>query len=97
MGKIIPPTFNRIEAILAVGYRVNSTQATEFRKWATTTLNEFIIKGLRQTQRANQETFCNSSKQATLGNHRENRGGDHLYQSRCHQALHGLKNLESSP
>jgi hypothetical protein len=37
--------FYRLEAILAVGYRVNSTQATEFRKWATQTLNEFIIKG----------------------------------------------------
>lgn len=37
--------FYRFEAILAVGYRVNSVQATEFRKWATTTLNEFIIKG----------------------------------------------------
>lgn len=37
--------FYRLEAILAVGYRVNSVQATEFRKWATQTLNEFIIKG----------------------------------------------------
>lgn len=37
--------FYRLEAILAVGYRVNSTQATDFRKWATQTLNEFIIKG----------------------------------------------------
>jgi len=38
-------TFYRLEAILAVGYRVNSSQATDFRKWATQTLNEFIIKG----------------------------------------------------
>ena len=37
--------FYRLEAILAVGYRVNSSQATDFRKWATQTLNEFIIKG----------------------------------------------------
>jgi hypothetical protein len=37
--------FYRLEVILAVGYRVNSTQATDFRKWATQTLNEFIIKG----------------------------------------------------
>ena len=37
--------FYRLEAILAVGYRVNSTQATDFRRWATETLNEFIIKG----------------------------------------------------
>jgi hypothetical protein len=44
-GKSYETKFYRLEAILAVGYRVNSSQATEFRKWATTTLNEFIIKG----------------------------------------------------
>lgn len=44
-GKNYDTKFYRIEAILAVGYRVNSTQATDFRKWVTTTLNEFIIKG----------------------------------------------------
>jgi hypothetical protein len=44
-GKNYHTNFYRLEAILAVGYRVNSAQATDFRKWATTTLNEFIIKG----------------------------------------------------
>ena len=44
-GKNYSTQFYRLEAILAVGYRVNSSQATEFRKWATQTLNEFIIKG----------------------------------------------------
>jgi len=44
-GKSYNTNFYRLEAILAVGYRVNSTQATDFRKWATQTLNEFIIKG----------------------------------------------------
>ena len=44
-GKSYETKFYRLEAILAVGYRVNSIQATDFRKWATTTLNEFIIKG----------------------------------------------------
>ena len=44
-GKNYTTQFYRLEAILAVGYRVNSSQATEFRKWATQTLNEFIIKG----------------------------------------------------
>ena len=34
-----------LEAILAVSYRVNSSQATQFRIWATNTLKEFIIKG----------------------------------------------------
>jgi hypothetical protein len=44
-GKNYNTHFYRLEAILAVGYRVNSSQATEFRKWATQTLNEFILKG----------------------------------------------------
>lgn len=38
-------TVYNLEAIIAVGYRVNSEQATQFRIWATNTLKEFITKG----------------------------------------------------
>jgi hypothetical protein len=37
--------FYSLDAIIAVGYRVNSFQATRFRIWATNTLKEYIIKG----------------------------------------------------
>lgn len=37
--------FYNLDAIIAVGYRVNSRQATSFRVWATKVLREFIIKG----------------------------------------------------
>lgn len=37
--------FYNLDAIISVGYRVNSVQATQFRIWATQTLREFIIKG----------------------------------------------------
>ena len=37
--------FYNLDAIIAVGYRVNSFQATQFRIWATKTLREFITKG----------------------------------------------------
>jgi hypothetical protein len=37
--------FYQLDAILAVGYRVNSRQATQFRIWATERLKEYIIKG----------------------------------------------------
>ncbi|NOS72626.1 MAG: virulence RhuM family protein [Verrucomicrobia bacterium] len=37
--------FYNLDAIIAVGYRVNSYQATQFRIWATKTLRKFIIKG----------------------------------------------------
>lgn len=39
------PLFYNLDAIIAVGYRVNSYQATQFRIWATQVLKEFMIKG----------------------------------------------------
>lgn len=40
-----PTQFYSLDAIIAVGYRVNSKRATQFRRWATDTLKEYIIKG----------------------------------------------------
>ena len=37
--------YYNLDAIISVGYRINSHQATQFRIWATKTLKEFIIKG----------------------------------------------------
>jgi hypothetical protein len=44
-GKAYKTKYYNLDAIIAVGYRVNSYQATQFRIWATRTLKEFIIKG----------------------------------------------------
>lgn len=44
-GKNYKTNFYNLDAIISVGYRVNSTKATQFRIWATNTLKEFIIKG----------------------------------------------------
>jgi hypothetical protein len=44
-GKKYNTQFYNLDAIIAVGYRVNSLEATRFRIWATKTLREFIIKG----------------------------------------------------
>jgi len=44
-GKSYETKFYNLDAIISVGYRVNSKQATQFRIWATKTLKEFIIKG----------------------------------------------------
>ena len=44
-GKQYKTKFYNLDAIIAVGYRVNSYQATQFRIWATKTLKEFMIKG----------------------------------------------------
>lgn len=37
--------YYNLDAIISVGYRINSYQATQFRKWATHTLREYLIKG----------------------------------------------------
>ena len=37
--------FYNLDAIIAVGYRVNSIRATQFRQWATSVLREFAIRG----------------------------------------------------
>ncbi len=44
-GKNYKTKFYNLDAIIAVGYRVNSKKATQFRIWATKTLKEYIIKG----------------------------------------------------
>nr|DAE21213.1 MAG TPA: virulence protein RhuM family [Caudovirales sp. ctkvU4] len=38
-------TFYNLDAILAVGFRVRSPRGTQFRKWANSTLKEFLLKG----------------------------------------------------
>jgi len=44
-GKTYKTMFYNLDAIISVGYRVNSAQATHFRVWATERLKEYIIKG----------------------------------------------------
>ncbi len=44
-NKIYKVKHYSLDAIISVGYRVNSTKATQFRIWATKALKEFIIKG----------------------------------------------------
>ena len=44
-GKQYLTNFYNLDAIISVGYRVNSIRATQFRQWATRVLREFAIKG----------------------------------------------------
>ena len=44
-GKLYKVKHYNLDAIISVGYRVNSSKATQFRIWATNTLKEYIIKG----------------------------------------------------
>ena len=44
-GKTYNTIFYNLDAIISVGYRVNSTRATQFRQWATSVLRDFAIRG----------------------------------------------------
>lgn len=63
-GKNYKTKFYNLKAITAVGYRVNSVRATQFRQWATNVLNEYIVKGfsidderLKQNQHFGKDYF----------------------------------------
>lgn len=58
------PLLYNLDAIISIGYRVNSKEATEFRKWSTQILKEYMIKGfvldkelLKQGKRFNKDYF----------------------------------------
>lgn len=50
-GKVYRTKFYNLDAILSVGYRVNSKNATMFRKWANKVLKEYLLKGYSVNQR----------------------------------------------
>ena len=57
-GKKYNTTIYSLDAIIAVGYRINSKKATEFRIWATRILKEYMIKGFA----LNDERFLKAKK-----------------------------------
>lgn len=50
-GKIYKTQFYNLDAILSVGYRVNSINATMFRRWANQVLKEYLLRGYSVNQR----------------------------------------------
>lgn len=51
-GKIYDTKFYNLDAIISVGYRVNSKNATQFRIWANRVLKEYLVKGFVVNQQA---------------------------------------------
>lgn len=60
-GKNYNTTIYSLDAIIAVGYRINSKKTTEFRIWATKILKEYMTKGFA----LNDERFINGNKDDT--------------------------------
>lgn len=66
-GKRYQVKFYNLDAIISVGYRVNSKQATQFRVWATSVLKKYLIDGYAVNERRlrqSQENF--QSLQSTI-------------------------------
>ncbi len=53
-GKNYNTKHYNLSAIIAVGYKVNSERAVQFRKWATTIIQEFTIKGFTMDDEDNE-------------------------------------------
>ena len=47
-GKVYNTGFYNLDAILLIGYRVNSKNATLFRQWANKVLKEYLLRGLME-------------------------------------------------
>ena len=61
-------TFYSLDAIIAVGYRVNSKEATDFRIWVTKTLKEFIKKRKKKKTKSSIWTYYLRLIQAKIWN-----------------------------
>lgn len=60
--------YYNLDAIISVGYRVNSKRATNFRQWATKILKDYILKGYTLNQKKLQENFDEFKQEIELLN-----------------------------
>lgn len=65
-GKVYNTKFYTLDAILSVGYRVNSKNATQFRIWANSVLKDYLIKGYAINQNAKTEQLEDLKKTVKL-------------------------------
>lgn len=63
-GKKYGTKFYNLDAIISIGYRVNSQRATQFRIWATKVLKNYLIKGYALNQKRLKETNLKEFEQA---------------------------------
>ena len=74
-GKIYSTQFYNLDAILSVGYRVNSKNATLFRRWANQVLKEYMLRGYAINQRLLAMEECMDKRigriENTLASHQE--------------------------
>ena len=90
--------FYNLDAIISVGYRVNSVRATQFRQWATQVLREFAIKGyVLDKKRMENGVFRQGSEQAAFRHPWPYRCRVDPAAGRQHQGQHGADLLGKGP
>lgn len=92
--------FYNLDAIISVGYRVNSQKATRFRQWATKILNEYIRKGFvldDDRLKQGKAVFGRDYFRELLERVRSIRASErrnHIFQSRPYARKYGFADLE---
>lgn len=80
-GKSYNTKHYTLSAIIAIGYKVNSERAVQFRKWATQIVQEFTIKGFAMDDLLIQNKTIKTKQtknHANISNHRSRRVNTHL-------------------
>ena len=84
-GKTYKTSFYNLDAILSVGYRVNSINATSFRRWASTVLKQYLLRGYAVQRQIQQLERQIDLRLTTLQSHTENQIGEVRRQLLQHQ------------
>ena len=84
-GKTYKTSFYNLDAILSVGYRVNSINATSFRRWASTVLKQYLLRGYAVQRQIQQLERQIDLRLTTLQSHTENQIGEVRRQLQQHQ------------
>ena len=96
-GKNYQTQFYNLDAIISVGYRVNSLRATQFRQWATGVLREFAIKGcVLDRQRMENSSFLGEEfaiKSYTMDDERLKSGGSVLTEQYFEEQLQRVREI----
>lgn len=84
-GKTYKTLFYNLDAILSVGYRVNSINATSFRRWASTVLKQYLLRGYAVQRQIRQLERQIDLRLTTLQSHTEIQIGEVRRQLQQHQ------------
>ena len=104
-GKSYDTQHYHLAAIIAVGYKVNSERAVQFRKWATSIIESYTIKGfamdderrlgrLRYHRGYDQALLRHGAEQAPLGHPRPDGSRGHHLACRCRERPDGSHHVE---